>query len=156
MVTIEQFHAVLERYASSTTGIADICKEMKVRWPDFYGMMKQNEDTVQEAREMRAIFLHDLATSQLDVEPERFIDLNGVTKIDPSSVQLIKMRADHAARIAAHLSTRFLNKSQLTISSDPFAALLKKIEDAGSSVPLCTDFKLITDDDDDDDDNNDE
>jgi hypothetical protein len=104
----------------------------------IWARLNRSESILTRANALRARRLHEYAIEAIYATPEYIADQNGNMRIDPSSVTLLRYRADIASRVAGILDAKLSERTQLdvTVKASPLADAIREIAAHGSSVPI--------------------
>jgi hypothetical protein len=127
-----------EQYADPRNGsVSTLAKWYGVSFRRMYSRLSRNNDAWCRAQRVRAAALHEYSVSVLFDEPERIIDTAGNSRLDPAHVTLMKLRADHASRLAGILDSRYSERQLVEMTAaGPLAEYIGRITAAGSSIPI--------------------
>jgi hypothetical protein len=105
-----------------------------------YARLKSDMGRYNDAQELRARRIHEMAIGTMYEPPQRIIDTAGNERLDPAHIALLKFRHDSAARMAGILDRRLADRAQIEVTHDvsPLADYIQRIAQQGSSVPIAT------------------
>ena len=136
---------LIEQYCDPKQTMDSLCAFYGVSMGQLYSRLSSNAELLTRAQTIKARRLHELSIQALFIEPETISDKDGNSRIDPSSVTLIKMRADGLSRMAGILDARLSERTQVdvNVTASPLADHLSRIAAAGSSIPIAAQGRVI-------------
>jgi hypothetical protein len=141
---------LLEQYTSAPTGsIGTLAEWYGVPYHTMHARLTRNKPLWLTAHAVKACQLHEMSLAAIYAEPDHIIDTAGNSRIDPASVSLLKLRADHAHRLAGVLDRQYSDRQTVEVeAAGPLAEYIGRITAAGSSIPIAPQRGRIIDMDD--------
>lgn len=134
-----------EIYSDPRQSVESLAAMLGMSCGPLYARLKSDMGRYNNAQELRARRIHEMAIGTMYEPPQRIIDTAGNERLDPAHIALLKFRHDSAARMAGILDRRLADRAQIEVTHDvsPLADYIQRIAQQGSSVPIASSHRAI-------------
>jgi hypothetical protein len=130
--------AIYDQYSEPMCSLGSLAAFYGVSASVVHARLQSDPVRYAQAQSVKARHLHEIAIGALFEEPERIVDAAGSDRIDPASVQLMKLRSGEASRLAGILDHSLSERQTLAVvhTVSPLADYINRIASQGSTIAI--------------------